>query len=376
MPPRIWPAVGLDGWRVAPRGRPDRASLVAGCGDSRARHRWHGIGGYAARNACRPAAAAGARRQWLPTVSGCMASRRACSCSTRRRTCRNSYVRCPGSNPPLLICMCCLDRFCCRERWATRNGWAQMEAVGARRTVGSISQVRLSAPAAFMPPAWLPADASLKLDFEIHEDGRRVREQIWRSALSPRRAQARRSVACATRVGAPREFRQARRSAGNGTTRHCNGPRPRWNRAARHMDQELDTMKTLLMRAWRRFGAYGLALAAALATAWAVREHMSDKARRAGGGQRARCRTTGRGRGPGGARGWTNRTCSDGRFPRPGRPVPAWIRWRRKHCWARCCQRISMRARSSCRHICWANPPGERRRRLRRSLHCQQECAP
>ena len=48
--------VGLDGWRVAPRGRPDRASLVAGCGDSRARHRWHGIGGYAARNACRPAA--------------------------------------------------------------------------------------------------------------------------------------------------------------------------------------------------------------------------------------------------------------------------------------------------------------------------------
>lgn len=67
---------------------------------------------------------------------------------------------------------------------------AQMEAVGARRTVGSISQVRLGAPAAFVPPAWLPADASLKLDFEIHEDGRRVREQIWRSALSPRRAQA------------------------------------------------------------------------------------------------------------------------------------------------------------------------------------------
>lgn len=67
---------------------------------------------------------------------------------------------------------------------------AQMEAVGARRTVGSISQVRLGAPAAFVPPAWLPADASLKLDFEIQEDGRRVREQIWRSALSPRRAQA------------------------------------------------------------------------------------------------------------------------------------------------------------------------------------------
>lgn len=67
---------------------------------------------------------------------------------------------------------------------------AQMEAVGARRTVGSISQVRLGAPAAFVPPAWLPADASLKLDFEIQEDGRRVREQIWRSALSARRAQA------------------------------------------------------------------------------------------------------------------------------------------------------------------------------------------
>ncbi|WZB72244.1 hypothetical protein WJ968_12665 [Achromobacter xylosoxidans] len=67
---------------------------------------------------------------------------------------------------------------------------AQMEAVGPRRTVGSISQVRLGAPAAFVPPAWLPADASLKLDFEIQEDERRVREQIWRSALSPRRAQA------------------------------------------------------------------------------------------------------------------------------------------------------------------------------------------
>ena len=34
-------------------------------------------------------------------------------------------------------------------------------------------------------------------------------------------------------------------------------------------------MKTLLMRAWRRFGA-GLALAAALATAWAVREHVGQ----------------------------------------------------------------------------------------------------
>ena len=58
-------------------------------------------------------------------------------------------------------------------------------------------------------------------------------------------------------------------------------------------------MKTLLMRAWRRFGATG----------WRWQRpwprpgrcaNMSDKASRAGGGQRARCRTTGRGRGPGG----------------------------------------------------------------------------
>ena len=92
-------------------------------------------------------------------------------------------------------------------------------------------------------------------------------------------------------------------------------------------------MKTLLMRAWRRL-APGLALAAALATAWAVREHV-------GQGEPSRWRPTRplsndwwRPRIWRRARGWTNRTCSDGRFPRPGRPVPAWIRWRRKHCGA------------------------------------------
>ena len=184
-------------------------------------------------------------------------------------------------------------------------------------------------------------------------------------------------AASPARRGLARRASSGRRGAALGTGRRGIAmDRDPGGTGQRHMDQELDTMKTLLMRAWRRFGAYGLALAAALATAWAVREHV-------GQGEPSRWRPTrplsndwSRPRTWRRARGWTNRTCSDGRFPRPGRPVPAWIRWRRKHCWARCCQRISMRARSSCRHICWANPPGRRRRRLRRSLHCQQECAP
>ena len=81
-----------------------------------------------------------------PTVSGCMASRRACSCSTRRRTCRNSYVRCPGSNPPLLICMCCLDRFCCRE-----GGRRAMGGADGSRGRAAYRRQHFSGPAARRP---------------------------------------------------------------------------------------------------------------------------------------------------------------------------------------------------------------------------------
>ena len=61
------------------------------------------------------------------------------------------------------------------------------------------------------------------------------------------------------------------------------------------------------------FCAYGLALAAALATAWAVREHVgqgepSRRPTRPLSNDWSRPRTWRR------ARGWTNRTCSDGRF--------------------------------------------------------------
>ena len=180
--------VGLDGWRVAPRGRPDRASLVAGCGDSRARHRWHGIGGYAARNACRPAAgrrcpAAVVGRPSLGQPAGVLVF------DTPQDV--PELIRSLSGQQPALVDLHVLPGQVLLSGKVGDAQWvAQMEAVGARRTVGSISQVRLGAPAAFVPPAWLPADASLKLDFEIHEDGRRVREQIWRSALSPRRAQA------------------------------------------------------------------------------------------------------------------------------------------------------------------------------------------
>ena len=135
-------------------------------------------------------------------------------------------------------------------------------------------------------------------------------------------------------------------------------------------------MKTLLMRAWRRFGAYGLALAAALATAWAVREHVGQgepepvaanapvverlvAAEDLAAGTRLDESHLQRRQVPAA---WAPRASLD--------PLAA------QALLARCCQRISMRARSSCRHICWANPPGRRRRRLRRSLHCQQECAP
>ena len=183
-------------------------------------------------------------------------------------------------------------------RWATRNGWRRWKPWA--RGVPSAAFLRSgSAPAAFVPPAWLPADASLKLDFEIHEDGRRVREQIWRSALSPRRAQAlaqrrlRDAGWRAARVPA------ARRSAGNGTTRHCNGPRPRWNRAAAYgsgAGHDENPVDAGVAPFWRLRAGAGGGPGHGLGGARTCRTRRA----RAGGGQRARCRTTGRGRGPGG----------------------------------------------------------------------------
>ena len=108
-----------------------------------------------------------------------------------------------------------------------------------------------------------------------------------------------RSVACATRVGAPREFRQARRSAGNGTTRHCNGPRPRWNRAAAYgsgAGHDENPVDAGVAPFWRLRAGAGSGPGHGLGGARTCRTRRA----RAGGGQRARCRTTGRGRGPGG----------------------------------------------------------------------------
>ena len=149
-----------------------------------------------------------------PTVSGCMVSRRACSCSTRRRTCRNSYASLSGQQPALVDLRVLPGQVLLSGKVGDAQWVARMEAGGAAYRRQHF-QVRLGAPAAFVPPAWLPADASLKLDFEIQEDGRRVREQIWRSALSPRRAQV--CAASPARRGLARRACSGRRGAALGT---------------------------------------------------------------------------------------------------------------------------------------------------------------
>ena len=244
---------------------------------------------------------------------------------------------------------------------------------GARRTVGSISQVRLGAPAAFVPPAWLPADASLKLDFEIQEDGRRVREQIWRSALSPRRAQA------AQRRLRDAGWRAARVPAGAAqrwerTARHCNGPRPRWNRAAAYgsgAGHDENPVDAGVAPFWRLRAGAGSGPGHGLGGARTCRTRRA----RAGGGQRARCRTTGGGRGSGGghaagriAPAATAGSRGLGAPCQPGSAGGASIAWRGAVSGYRCGR---------------DHPAGTSAGPTRRAgvdgacgAHCQQECAP
>ncbi|MGE8638525.1 MAG: hypothetical protein ACN6PR_07785 [Achromobacter sp.] len=68
------------------------------------------------------------------------------------------------------------------EQWV-----AQMEEAGPRRTVGSISSLRLRASLASRAPAWLPEGARLRLDIAVMDDGVRVSERIWQHAVAPAR---------------------------------------------------------------------------------------------------------------------------------------------------------------------------------------------
>lgn len=64
---------------------------------------------------------------------------------------------------------------------------AQMESPETGRSVGSISSVHaLAAPSGDMP-AWLPANARLRLDFAVLEGEIKVSEHIWQHPLPPAR---------------------------------------------------------------------------------------------------------------------------------------------------------------------------------------------
>lgn len=67
-----------------------------------------------------------------------------------------------------------------QERWVV-----QMEGLGARRTAGSISAVKLQAAPGNPAPDWLPGGARLRLDVATMDDGILVSERIWQYALPP-----------------------------------------------------------------------------------------------------------------------------------------------------------------------------------------------
>jgi len=61
---------------------------------------------------------------------------------------------------------------------------AVLEPAGPRRTRGSLSVLATAAGAgAVRRPGWLPANARLRLDFDIDDDGRPSTQQIWTLAL-------------------------------------------------------------------------------------------------------------------------------------------------------------------------------------------------
>ncbi|CAB3922975.1 hypothetical protein LMG3412_05474 [Achromobacter deleyi] len=64
---------------------------------------------------------------------------------------------------------------------------AQMESPEAGRCVGSISAIHAQPLPASVPPAWLPANARLRLDFTVLEGGMKVSEHIWQHPLPPAR---------------------------------------------------------------------------------------------------------------------------------------------------------------------------------------------
>ena len=185
-----WRDVSLDGWRVARAGAQTVQALWPDAATSGL------VTDGMALAVTRPATpadlqlAAGARRHWLADRLWLYGQPAGVLVFDTPQDVPELIRSLSGQQPALVDLRVLPGQVLLSGKVGDAQWVARMEAVGARRTVGSISQVRLGAPAAFVPPAWLPADASLKLDFEIQEDGRRVREQIWRSALSPRRAQA------------------------------------------------------------------------------------------------------------------------------------------------------------------------------------------